>query len=115
MVPKAGATATGDGPAVSTEDDPEVSHEPDTEIDPVVKEMEFVPASFIVTEETRIDDAVPTRLPPPEIVRLAPPVMLFPEVVSLPVTDSEPRTSIFELCVMLPDLPSFPTPLFPSL
>src|SRR2546426_3031322 len=79
IVPEAAVIVTVDEPAVSTEDDPEVSHEPDTEIDPVVKEMEFVPASFIVTEETRIDDAVPTRLPPPEIVRLAPPVTLFPE------------------------------------
>jgi len=105
---------TVDEPAVSTEDDPEVSQEPDTEIDPVVKEMEFVPASFIVTEETRIDDAVPTRLPPPEIVRLAPPVMLFPEVVSVPVTDSEPLTASAVFCVTVPEMTRLRNPLFAS-
>src|SRR5881396_2938788 len=99
---------TVDEPAVSTED------ETDTEIDPVVKEMEFVPASFIVTEETRIDDAVPTRLPPPEIVRLAPPVMLFPEVVSVPVADSEPRTSSAVFCVTVPEMTRLRNPLFAS-
>src|SRR3989475_13289251 len=78
---------------MKAEDDPEVSHEPDAEIEPVVREMEFVPASFIVTPETTIEDAVAIRLPPPEIVRVAPPVMLFPDVVSLPVTDSVTRTS----------------------
>src|SRR3989454_5849524 len=114
IVPEAGSMGTGAEPAVSTEDDPEVFHEPDTEIDPVVKEMEFVPASFIVTEETRIDDAVPIRLPPPEIVRLAPPVMLFPEVVSVPVTDSEPRTSSAVFCVMVPEMTRLLNPLFAS-
>src|SRR5437879_1842335 len=86
---------------MKAEDDPEVSHEPDAEIEPVVREMEFVPASFIVTPETTIEDAVPIRLPPPEIARLALPVMLFPDVVSLPVTDSVPRTSSAVFCVIV--------------
>src|SRR5438093_11327189 len=76
--------------------------------------MEFVPASFIVTEETRIDDAVPTRLPPPEIVRLAPPVMLFPEVVSVPVPDSDPLTSSAVFCVTVPEMTRLRNPLLAS-
>src|SRR2546426_3238954 len=114
IVPEAAVIVTVDEPAVSTEDDPEVFNEPDTEMDPVVKEMEFVAASFIVTEEARIDDAVPIRLPPPEIVRVAPPVMLFPEVVSVPVTDSEPRTSSAVFCVMVPEMTRLLNPLFAS-
>jgi len=103
-----------DEPAVKAEDDPEVSHEPDAEIEPVVREKEFVPASFIVTPETTIDDAVPIRLPPPEIVRLAPPVMSFPDVVSVPVTDSVPRTSSAVLCVIVAEMARLVNPLFTS-
>src|SRR2546422_787883 len=99
---------------MKAEDDPEVSHEPDAEIEPVVREMEFVPASFIVTPETTIEDAVPIRLPPPEIARLAPPVMLFPDVVSLPVTDSVPRTSSAVFCVTVPETTKLLNPLVAS-
>jgi len=105
---------TVEEPAVKAEDDPEVSHEPDAEIEPVVREMEFVPASFIVTPETTIDDAVPIRLPPPEIARLAPPVMLFPDVASLPVTDSVPRTSSAVFCVIVPEMTRLLNPLVAS-
>src|SRR5690348_8495514 len=73
--------------------------------------MEFAAASFIVTPETTIDDAVPMRRPPPEIVRLAPPVMLCPEVVSVPVTDSEPRTSRAVFCATVPEMTRFVNPL----
>src|SRR5256712_8498936 len=76
--------------------------------------MEFVPASFIVTPETTIEDAVPIRLPPPEIARLAPPVMLFPDVVSLPVTDSVPRTSSAVFCVIVPEMTRLLNPLVAS-
>ena len=103
-----------DVPAVITDDDPEVSHEPATEIEPVVREMEFVPASFIVTPETTIDDEVPIRLPPPEIVRLDPPVMLFPDVVSVPVTDSVPLTSSALSCATVPEMPRLLNPLAAS-
>src|SRR5256712_14205890 len=76
--------------------------------------MEFVPASFIVTPETTIEDAVPIRLPPPEIARLAPPVMLFPDGVSLPVTDSVPRTSSAVFCVIVPETTKLLNPLVAS-
>jgi len=105
---------TVDDPAVKAEDDPEVSHEPDAEIEPVVMEMEFVPVSFIVTPETTIEDAVPIRLPPPEIVRLAPPVMLLPDVVSLPVTDRVPRTSSAVFWVIVPEMTRLLNPLVAS-
>src|SRR2546425_2490101 len=114
MVPVAAVRVTVDEPAVKADDDPEVSHEPDAEIEPVVREIEFVPASFIVTAETPIEDAVPIRLPPPEIVRLAPPVMLFPDVASVPVTDSVPRTSSAVLCVIVPEIARLVNPLFAS-
>src|SRR5207245_11735666 len=77
-------------------------------------EMEFVPVSFIVTPETVIEDAVPIRLPPPEIARLAPPVMLFPDVVSLPVTDSVPRTSSAVFWVIVPEMIRLLNPLVAS-
>src|SRR5437899_7240769 len=99
---------------MKVEDDPEVSHEPDAEIEPVVREMEFVPASFIVTPETTIEDAVPIRVPPPEIARLAPPVMLFPDVVSLPVTGNVPRTSSAVFCVIVPETIRLLNPLVAS-
>src|SRR5437867_11889276 len=76
--------------------------------------MEFVPASFIVTPETTIDDEVPTRLPPPEIVRLAPPVRSFPDVVSVPLTDSVPLTSIAVICVIVPEMTRLLNPLVAS-
>src|SRR5437867_9367110 len=76
--------------------------------------MEFVPASFIVTPETTIDDEVPTRLPPSEIVRLAPPVRSFPDVVSVPLTDSVPRTSIAVFCVIVPEMTRLLNPLVAS-
>src|SRR5437899_10010081 len=81
IVPEAAVSVTVDEPALKAEDEPEVSHEPDAEIEPVVREMEFVPASFMVTPETRIEDGGPIRLPPRESARLAPPGLLFPAVV----------------------------------
>src|SRR5947209_12856512 len=76
--------------------------------------MEFVPGAFIRTPETTIEDEVPTRLPPPEIVRLAPPVRSFPDVVSVPVTDSVPRTSIAVFCVIVPERTRLLNPLVAS-
>src|SRR3989442_5312820 len=99
---------------MKAEDDPEVSHEPDAETGPVVREMEFVPASFIAPRETRTEAVVPIRLPPPEFGRLPPPVMLFPAVVSLPVTDSVPRPSSAVFCVMVPEMTRLLNPLVAS-
>src|SRR5437870_12906233 len=70
---------TVDVPAVNVEDAPLVSHVPEAVMLPVVSEMEFADASFIVTFVTVIDADVPTSAPPAETVRLAPPVMLFPD------------------------------------
>src|SRR5438552_16241650 len=83
-------------------------------MEPVVREMEFVPASFIVTPETMMDDEVPTKLPPPEIVRVGPPARSFPDVVSVPVTDSVPRTSIAVFCVIVPEMTRLLNPLVAS-
>src|SRR5206468_12099595 len=103
VVPESAVRGAVEDPAVKADDEAEVSDERDAEIEPVVREMEFGAASFIVTPETTIEDAVPIRLPPPEIARLAPPMMLFPDVVSLPVTNSVPRTSSAVFCVIVPE------------
>src|SRR5256712_9359793 len=76
--------------------------------------MEFVRGSFFVPAERQMEDGVPIGLPPPEIARLAPPVMLFPDVVSLPVTDSVPRTSSAVFCVIVPETTRLLNPLVAS-
>src|SRR2546426_579938 len=61
--------------------------------------MEFVPASFIVTPETTIEDAVPIRLPPPEIVRFT-----VREVPPVNVTSATATLDAF--AVRIPELPT---------
>jgi len=114
IVPEVTVRVTVDDPALSAEDGPDVSQEPDAEMEPLVSEIEFVAASFIVTPATMIAEVVPIRLPPPEIVRLAPPVMLFPDVVSVPTTDRVPLTSIALVCVTLPEIVRLLKPLVAS-
>jgi len=111
IVPEVTVRVTVDDPALSPEDGPDVSQEPDAEMEPLVSEIEFVAASFIVTLATMTADVVPIRLPPPEIVRLAPPVMLFPDVVSVPTMDKVPLTSIALLCVTAPEIVRLLKPL----
>lgn len=103
-VPVATVRVTVDDPALNAEDGPDVSHGPDSEMDPLVREIELADASFIVTPATVIDDVVARRRPPPEIVRLAPPVMPFPDVVNVPVTESVPLTSIAVFSVTVPEI-----------
>lgn len=85
---------TVDVPAAKVEDAPDVSHEPDAVIDPLVTEIVFAEASFIVTPATAMDAVVPISEPPFETRRTAPPVMLYPAVVSVPEMESVPLTSM---------------------
>ena len=109
-VPDTIVRVTVDDPALNAEDGPDVSHDPDTEMDPLVREIEFADASFMVTAATMIDDVVAMRRPPPEIVRLAPPEMPFPDVVRVPVTESVPLTSIAVFSVTVPEITSMRNP-----
>jgi hypothetical protein len=49
--------------------------------------------------------------PPPATTRLAPPVMLFPDVVRVPLTERFPPTSIGVFCVMVPEIVKLRNPL----
>jgi hypothetical protein len=113
-VDTAPVSVTVEVPAITEEDAPDVSQEPDTETNPVVSEIEFAEASFIVTPATEMDAVVPMRAPPPETVRFAPPVMLLPDVVSAPRTESVPLTSIAVPCVTVPEMVKSWNPLLAS-
>jgi hypothetical protein len=93
-----------DAPGVKTEDAPVVSQDPETDMDPVVSDKVFADASFIVTVETAMAAVDPTRLPPPEMMRFAPPVMPFPAVVRMPVIVRVPATSIALASVTVPEI-----------
>ena len=105
---------TVDVPAVNVEDAPLVSHVPEAVMLPVVSEMEFADASFIVTFVTVIDADVPTSAPPAETVRLAPPVMLFPAVVKVPRMERVPFASTAPPCVTVPVMVRLWNPLAKS-
>jgi len=90
-------------PSVHVELEPDVSQLPEAEIVPLVNEIEFVPASFIATSVAVIADVLAVSVPPPDTVRLAPPVMSFPEVVRAPVIDRALLTSTALLCVIVPE------------
>lgn len=103
-VPDAALSVTVEVPAAKVEDAPDVSQEPDDEMEPLVREIVFAKASFIVTPATETEDVVPMSAPPPETTRFAPPVMLFPEVVSVPVMESVPVTSIALVTAIVPEI-----------
>jgi hypothetical protein len=93
---------TVDVPLVNVDPEPEVSQFPETLIVPVVRERVSAEPSFIVTFVKVIVDEVAVRVPPPWTTRFAPPVILFPEVVSVPVIETELLTSTAVLCVIVP-------------
>jgi hypothetical protein len=104
IVPDAALSVTVEVPAAKVEDAPDVSQEPDAEMEPLVREIVFAEASFIVTPATEMEDVVPMSVPPPETTRFAPPVMVFPEVVSVPVMESVPVTSIALVMAIVPEM-----------
>jgi hypothetical protein len=103
-IPEVTVRVTVDDPELNTDRAPDVSQEPEADMDPLVKEMEFAEASFIVTPPTTIDDVLPIRSPPAESVRFAPPVTSFPDVVNVPTIEREPLTSIRLTCVRVPEI-----------
>jgi len=110
-VPEMTVSVTNAVPALNVEEDPDVSHEPEADIDPVVREIEFAAESFIVTPPTTMAAVVPIRLPPPETVRFAPPVMSDPEVVNEPRISRAPLTSVAVPWVIVPRIVRLLNPL----
>jgi len=81
-------------PFVKVEKPPDVFQFPDTFIVPLVREIVFAEASFIVTSVKVIVEDVAVSVPPLWTTRLAPPVTLLPPDVSVPDTVRVTPTSI---------------------
>jgi len=104
IVPEGAVSVTVEVPELKVDAGPEVSQDPETVMDPVVRDNMSAAGSFMVTADTEIDAVVPTRAPPPEMTRLAPPVTLLPAVVKVPVRVRELLTSIALACVTVPEI-----------